>query len=72
MDTGRTGNSEPSVSTEELLAAVGIVVTDEGKARARAKLEAARARHTPEMRAALRAQIGLPQPTRLRDYARTA
>lgn len=43
-----------------LLASVGIVVTDEGKARARARLAAAEARRTPEVRAALRAQVGLP------------
>jgi len=43
-----------------MLAAVGIEVTEEGKARARARLAEAAARHTPELRAALRAQVGLP------------
>jgi hypothetical protein len=43
-----------------LLASVGITVTDEGKARARARFAAAEARRTPERRAALRAQVGLP------------
>jgi hypothetical protein len=42
-----------------MLAAVGITVTEEGKARARAKLDAASARWTPEKWAALRRQIGL-------------
>jgi hypothetical protein len=46
--------------TVAMLAAVGIDVTEEGKARARAELERARARHTIERRAALRAQVGLP------------
>jgi hypothetical protein len=46
--------------TVEMLAAVGITVTEEGKARARARLAKADARHTPERRAALRAQVGLP------------
>ncbi len=43
-----------------MLAAVGITVTEEGKARARAKLAEADARRTPERQAALRAQVGLP------------
>ncbi len=47
------------MTTEEMLAAVGIHVTPEGKARARAKLDAAGAHWTPERWAALRAQIGL-------------
>ncbi len=46
--------------TVALLASVGIVVTEEGKARARAKLAEADARWTPERHAALRAQVGLP------------
>jgi hypothetical protein len=40
MASNGTGNSH-SVSTEELLAAAGIVVTEEGRARARAELDAA-------------------------------
>jgi hypothetical protein len=43
-----------------MLAAVGITVTGEGKARARARLAKADARRTPELRAAWRAQMGLP------------
>lgn len=50
---------ETPVTTEELLAAVGITVTDEGRARARARLEAAEARWTPEKWAELRRQVGL-------------
>jgi hypothetical protein len=46
--------------TAAMLAAAGITVTEEGKARARAKLAEADARRTPELRAAWRAQIGLP------------
>ncbi len=46
-----------------MLAAVGIQVTEEGKARARAKLAAADAERTPERRAAWRAQMGLPPVT---------
>jgi hypothetical protein len=42
-----------------MLAAAGIAVTEEGKASARAKLAAARARCTPEMYAALRDQVGM-------------
>jgi hypothetical protein len=42
------------------LAEVGINVTPEGKARAREKLDAARSRHTPELRDARRRQVGLP------------
>jgi hypothetical protein len=43
-----------------LLAAVGITVTEEGKARARRRLAEAAARRTPEIREALRKQLGLP------------
>lgn len=45
--------------TAELFDAVGITVTDEGKARARARLAAAAARWTPESWAALREQLGM-------------
>jgi hypothetical protein len=38
----------------------GITVTEEGMARARAKLDAAAAKWTPERRQALREQLGLP------------
>jgi hypothetical protein len=46
--------------TVAMLAAAGITVTDEGKARARARLAEADARRTPELREALRTQVGLP------------
>jgi len=49
--------------TTAMLAAVGITVTEEGKARARAKLAAAKAQRTPDQVAALRAQLGLPPAT---------
>lgn len=48
-----------SVSTEELLAAAGIPpVTEEGKARARQKLDRAAAARTPARRAAIGAKLG--------------
>lgn len=55
-------NSSPEtrVETAAMLAAAGITVTTEGKARARAKLRAARDRWTPELDAKLREQLGLP------------
>jgi len=43
-----------------MLAAAGITVTEEGKARARAKLAEAAARRDPTRRAALRARLGRP------------
>jgi hypothetical protein len=46
--------------TTAMLAAVGITVTPEGKARAAATLAAAEARRSPERRAALRARLNLP------------
>ncbi|MEU8301331.1 hypothetical protein AB0C04_29090 [Micromonospora sp. NPDC048909] len=51
---------ETGARSEEILAAAGIVVTAEGKARARRKLDDAERRWTPELDAELRAQIGLP------------
>ncbi|MEH0935421.1 hypothetical protein [Micromonospora psammae] len=45
----------------EALAAAGIVVDEEGKARARRKLDEARDRWTPELDAELRAQTGIPR-----------
>jgi hypothetical protein len=59
MGIDRTGNSH-SVSTEQALAEVGIAVTPEGKARARARLAAGRAKLTPEVRDRAREQVGLP------------
>jgi hypothetical protein len=55
----QSGHDAPE-DTTTMLAAVGITVTEEGKARARAKLAEADARRTPERQAALRAQVGLP------------
>lgn len=46
--------------TAAMLAAAGITVTEEGKARARERLRAARERWTPELDAKLREQLGLP------------
>jgi len=43
-----------------MLAAAGITVTEEGKARARAQLAEAAARRTPQRRAEMRARVGLP------------
>jgi hypothetical protein len=45
-----------------MLAAAGITVTEQGKARARARaqLDEAAARRDPQRRAALRQQLGLP------------
>jgi hypothetical protein len=43
-----------------MLRSVGIHVTDEGIARARQRRLEAAAKHTPEMRAAWRKQLGLP------------
>jgi hypothetical protein len=49
--------------TVELLAAVGVTATDEGKARARARIADAEARWTDEKWAELREQLGLPTRT---------
>lgn len=49
-----------SATTDELLAAAGITVTEEGKARARRELDEFDRRWTPERWAALRAKLGLP------------
>jgi hypothetical protein len=54
------GKPQHSVSTEELLAAAGIEVTEEGKRRARERLDRAAEARTPERREALRAKVGLP------------
>lgn len=53
---------QPSADMVELLAQRGIVVTDEDRARARRRLNAARDRRDPELRAQLREQLGL-RPT---------
>lgn len=47
-------------SLTDALARVGIVVTDEGKARARARLADAEREWPAERRAALREQLGRP------------
>lgn len=51
------------VDTTAMLAAAGITVTDEGRARARRRLRDARRRWTPELEAAVREQLGLAQRT---------
>ena len=53
---------EPRVGAEAdaMLRAVGISVTEQGKARWRVLLREAAAKHTPEARAKWRAQAGLP------------
>ncbi|WP_319459550.1 hypothetical protein [Micromonospora sp. RTP1Z1] len=51
---------DTGTDTAAMLAAAGIEVTDEGKARARRRLDDARARWTPELDAAAREQLGLP------------
>ncbi|MCX5070894.1 hypothetical protein OOJ91_34160 [Micromonospora lupini] len=53
---------EPDTGTDTtaMLAAVGIEVTEEGKARARRRLDDARDRWTPALEAEAREQLGLP------------
>jgi hypothetical protein len=63
MTDSRGGSAQHSVTTEELLAAAGITVTEEGKARARRRLDEHAAAMTPERWNALRAQVGLPPKT---------
>jgi hypothetical protein len=55
-------NSSPDTGagSEEILAAAGIVVTDEGKARARRRLDEAQERWTPDLDAQAREQLHLP------------
>jgi hypothetical protein len=52
-DAGKDGDA--------ILRAAGINVTEEGKARFRRRLEEADAKWTPERRAELRRQLGLPE-----------
>ncbi|SCL21347.1 hypothetical protein [Micromonospora aurantiaca (nom. illeg.)] len=54
---------DTGADTTAMLAAAGIQVTPEGKARARRRLREARERWTPELDAALRKQLGLPGRT---------
>jgi hypothetical protein len=58
-DLGQPTAAQPSL--DELLAAAGIVVTEEGKARARAKLAAADAFWTDERWAELDRQMGFEE-----------
>ncbi|MBM0233724.1 hypothetical protein JNW91_18825 [Micromonospora sp. STR1_7] len=53
-------NPDTGTDTTAMLAAVGIEVTEEGKARARRRLDDARARWTPALEAEAREQLGLP------------
>jgi hypothetical protein len=57
-----TDQPDPDIqeSLTEALARVGIVVTAEGKARARRRMADAEAGWTPERDAAQRAKLGLP------------
>lgn len=53
--------TDHETTTDELLAAAGITVTEEGKARARERMRTARERmNRPEVRARMREQIGRP------------
>ncbi|MEU6025349.1 hypothetical protein ACGFIK_24065 [Micromonospora sp. NPDC048871] len=54
---------DTGTDTTAVLAAVGITVTDEGRKRARRRLQAARERWTPELDAAAREQLGLTDRT---------
>jgi hypothetical protein len=59
MSSGGSGRTpRRNASVEELLDAAGIVVTEEGRQRARARLDAARARWTPERWSAFWDQLG--------------
>jgi hypothetical protein len=53
---------QPPADMAALLAQRGVVVTDENRARARRRLNAARERRDPQLRAQLRAQLGM-RPT---------
>ncbi|MEU7586805.1 hypothetical protein AB0A95_10945 [Micromonospora sp. NPDC049230] len=55
-----SSSRDTGARSEDVLAAAGIVVTPEGKARARERLSEAKRRWTPELDAELRAQLGLP------------
>ena len=59
MMPGMTQSDHSAREDTAELFAVGITVTEEGKARARAKLAEADARWTPEQWAVLRAQLGM-------------
>ena len=52
-------NAERRIDTADLLTAARIVVTPEGRARARRRLAEAEARRTPEQVAIWRRQLGL-------------
>ncbi|MEU7935223.1 hypothetical protein [Micromonospora echinofusca] len=51
---------ETGTDTTAMLAAAGITVNADGKARARERLRKARERWTPELDAEARRQVGLP------------
>jgi hypothetical protein len=65
MAAESSGNRESrsSSSTEELSAALGVEITEEGKARARRKLDEAAARMTPERWNANRQQLHMAPKT---------
>ena len=51
---------DPRTNVRAMLQSIGVNVTDEGIARARQRRLEAKAKHTPELRAAWREQLGLP------------
>jgi hypothetical protein len=60
MSGGTGGSARGETTTEELLAAAGITVTEEGRRRARAKLDAARAWYTDEHLSAVHDRLANP------------
>jgi hypothetical protein len=62
--SGTGGSPQRETSTQELLDAAGIVVTDEGKRQARKKLDAGRAVWTRERWFAFWEQLGVPPEDR--------
>lgn len=58
-----SSDNPATTDTTAMLAAAGITVTPEGRARARRRLRDARRRWTPELDAEARRQLGLAQRT---------
>jgi hypothetical protein len=63
VPSGYEPDRQADQDTVELLAAVGVTATNEGKARARVRIAEAEARWTDEQWAELRKQLGLPART---------
>lgn len=57
----RRSDNDVQETLTEALARIGIVVTDEGKARARRRMAAATEGWTPERSRAVREKLGLPE-----------